>query len=214
MLNRSRLRTAKEPRPPEPAIDTNTTAGVIEAINSQKYGCQNTIFSKAVISSPVPVKKGDKFLLSFFMYLKPGSFNNIKILPPICRIEVELGQAEDTIKFISIEPQELNINVSPMTELGSVFKSFPLSINEEDEDKKYQEFHQKKDRFNESMDDLMGIYPKPTENLTEEEKNTVKFYKDYLYSKEEIEFLLPAYKALNPHFFEWIDSAIKSLIQK
>lgn len=208
MFDRSKLCAASEPRPSEPIINTNTTAGVVEAVNSQKYGCQKTILSNTVTSSPVLVIKEDKVILTFFLYLKSGSFDNKKVFPPLCRSEVALGQAENTIKFISIEPQDLNINVSPMTELGSICKASSLSISEEEEEENYKEYHLQKNKFYESIDNLMTIYPKPTESLTEEEKNSVRIYRDYFYAKEEVEFLLPAYQALNPHFFKWIDFAI------
>jgi hypothetical protein len=205
MLKHSGLRAASESRPPSPPIDTNTTSGIVEAISSQRW--ENKMPMSSSISLPVPELKEDKIILNFFLYLFPGPLNNKKILPPFSRVQVSLYQPEDTIEFVSIEPQALNINVSPMTELGSIQKDLPYTSEEEIE-KRVNEYLQKESIFHNAVDHLIKIYPKSIATLAEEEKLSIKTYRDYFYNKDEVEFLLPAYQALNPHFFTWIDSAI------
>jgi hypothetical protein len=205
MPNRSRLIAASEPRPSRPLIDTNTTAGILKAISAQS--AIKKLPMSAIISSPVPAQSEGEIYLEFFLYFKSGPFNNKKVLPPFSRVQVALGQAEDMLEFVSIKPQDLNLNVEPKTELGCIRKAFS-STSEEEINKKVDEYLQKENEFFKSIDHLIKIYLKPIEMLLEEEKLSVKTYRDYFYAKEEVEFLLPAYQALNPHFFEWIDSAI------
>lgn len=205
MLKHSGLRSASESRPLSPPIDTSKTSGIVEAISTQRW--QNKMPMSSSISLPVPELKEDKIILNFFLYLFPGPLNNKKVLPPFSRVQVALCQPEDTIEFFSVEPQDLNINVFPMTELGSIQKDLPYT-SEEEVEKRVDEYLQKESIFHDAVDHLMKIYPKSIAILTEEENLSIKTYRDYFYAKEEVEFLLPAYQALNPHFFNWIDSAI------
>jgi hypothetical protein len=198
------LRSASEPRPPQPFIDTSTTAGAIKATSSQRW--RNKITQHLSLSLPVPVQKDGKAALSFFLYLCPGSFSNKKILPPSYRAEVGMGEAEDTIEFVPIEPQALNINVSSMTEIGAVYRDSSYLQDEVEVKKRNQEHQQRKIRFYESIDKLLENYLKASEVPSEETILNAKIYKDYFYSQDEVKFLLPAYQALNPHFFYWIDS--------
>jgi hypothetical protein len=203
MPDRARLIAANEPRPSRPSIDTSTTAGILEAISAQSAA--KKLPMSAIISSPVPVKSGDEIHLNFFLYFKSGPFDNKKILPPFSRTQIAFGQSEDTIEFIAVEPKDLNLNVLPKTELGDIRKNSSSNL-EEDIKKKVDKYLQKEAEFHKSVDHLVKVYPKSVEILSEQERLFIKTYSDYLYSKEEVKFLLPAYKALNPHFFDWIDS--------
>jgi hypothetical protein len=199
------LRPATDPRPLQTPIDTSTTDGVVSAIESQRYKNSKDIPMSAALSLPVLVDRENQVLLSFFLYLNPGPFSNKKVLPPFSRVEVFVGQPEYSIKFSLVEPKDLNLNIPPMTELGCVQRDFSYLSDEEEREKRYQKFHLEIQRFYASVDVLLNVYPKPIETLSEKEKIEIKVYKDYFYAKEEVKFLLPAYQALNSHFFDWID---------
>lgn len=200
------LRPATDPRPVQPPIDTSTTDGVVSAIKSQIYENKKTIPNSAVVSLPVLIDRGNQVLLSFFLYFIPGPFSNKKVLPPFSRVEVFIGQSENSIKFSFIEPKDLNLYVPPRTELGCVQRDLSYLSDEKEIKKRYQISHSETQKFHSSVDDLLKIYPKSIETLSEEEKLEIKVYKDYFYAQDEVKFLLPAYQALNPHFFDWIDS--------
>jgi hypothetical protein len=206
MSNPYGLRPAIDPRPPQPPIDTSNTNGVVSAIKSQLYKNKQAIPYSTVVSLPVLVDRGNQVFLSFFLYLTPGPLSNKKVLPPLSRVEVFIGQEENSIKFSLVEPKDLNLNVPPMTELGCVQRDLSYRSNEEESEKRYQIYHFERQKFYMSIDTLLRIYPKPTETLSEVEKLEINVYKDYFYAQEEVKFLFPAYQALNPHFFDWINS--------
>jgi hypothetical protein len=202
MPNQFGLRGAHEPRPPVPPIDTNTTAGIFKAISNRRW--QHKMPMSSSISLPVPIRTEDGvIILSFFLYLCSGPANDKKILPPFCRTGVYFGQAEETIEFIPIEPQDLDINISPVTELGCIHRDLSHRLDEGESKKRYQENHEQRNKFYEAVDYLAKIYPPVT--LSFSDRYFIKTYRDYFYAQEEVEFLLPAYKALNPNFIDWMD---------
>jgi hypothetical protein len=157
------LTQATDSRPLQPPIETSTVKGVISAIKSQIYKNKKNIPSSAVVSLPILVDSENQVLLSFFLYLSPGPLSDEKILPPFSQVEIFIGQPEDSIKFSSVEPKNLNLNVSPMTELGCVQRDLSYLSDEEEREKRYQRFHLEQQRFYSSVDALLNIYPKPIE---------------------------------------------------
>jgi hypothetical protein len=205
MPNRFGLREAYESRPPLPSIDTSTTAGILKAVSNQRW--QHKMPMSSSISLPVPVQRGNKIVLSFFLYLWPSPLSDKKVLPPFARVEVAIGQVEETIEFIPIEPQDLNINVSPMTELGCVHRDLSYRLDEQKLKEREQGYRRLRDRFHESVDHILKIYPNSLETLSEADRIEIEVYKNYFSTQEEDQYLLPAYHALSPCFFQWLGAA-------
>jgi hypothetical protein len=174
--------------------DICKVSDLVESINSHPFRCEEMPL-EAALSFPVPLMNGDHHKIGFFYYSIGGSITNRLIGPPTYRVIASLRDL-DQIQFIPVTPQDMGLDVAPDAALEKI-EMEPRKEGAESYDNLTSQLYA-------AVDQLIQIYPKAPELLSEVEKQAAQIYQTTL-NKVAKHSLIPAYKALNPHFFNWLD---------
>jgi hypothetical protein len=178
--------------------DSYTTNEVVEAVENFTMD----MGMKIVISYPIPITVNGALRLVFFLFI----INSRGLLPPFCRVESPVNTYHE-IESIKAEPKEFNLNILPEESLGNlevVHRNRPFR-GELPYGRKGVPLWET--YFYSKMDELRNIYPREPETLNESEKDTVTTYFELFVSLIQPPFL-PAYRSLNPHFFDWLEAVL------
>jgi hypothetical protein len=167
----------------------------MQAINSHSFRCEE-IPLEAALSFPIPLVDGEHRKVGFFYYSIGGPITNRLVGPPTYRVSADVGKIE-RIEFVPVTPQEMGIDVSPDTALEKI-ELEPRKEGAESYDNLVSQLCA-------SFDRIIEIYPKPVKSLSEIEEQDICTYQS-LFNKMAKHSLIPAYIALNPHFFTWLNS--------
>jgi hypothetical protein len=171
------------------------TIDLIEAVDSHPDRWENFALETA-LSLPVPLVRDGTYSLVFFIYPVGGPITNRLIRPPVARVNASATE-RDQIQFILVTPQEMRLDVEPGTALERM-EPVPRATGAASYDNLMAQLCV-------TVDDLLVMYPKAAESLSESDKHNAQTYQNLL-EKMAQRSLIPAYKALNPDFFDWLDS--------
>jgi hypothetical protein len=179
-----------------------TTAEIVKAV---KIHIATEMAMSTMLSRPIPLSIEGKMHLSFFLFNITGPYRERCLRAPFCRA---LSPMDTYLKvqFEMAEPPSFNIIVSPRASLGDPevicwHKSFKGAPPTGENITIWRE------QLLDIVDELLKVYPRDPEQLTDNEKELVKTYIELFGSLIE-QPLLPAYRSLNPHFFDWLESVI------
>jgi hypothetical protein len=153
---------------------------------------------ESAMSLPTLRLNDGKLCVEFYFYPSGGPIDNRQIWLPYYRARSQVD-SEYRVDFIPIDPQELGA-ISTEQPLGSGY----LSIRSREEyDAQLQSLHTQ-------FEQLIDFYPQPGSAISTTEKQVVTEFSSLFYPLAQMS-LIPAYKALNPSFFDWLDAITEQL---
>jgi hypothetical protein len=164
---------------------------LIDAIDDHPLRWE-AITIESVLSLPTLATQNDRTHVEFFFYPVGGPIDNRQVWAPYYRVTSSANAPYD-IQYQPIQPNELdniptesplgsgNLNISSRTEYDAQLKIlYTLAAQ------------------------LIDLYPKPIDTLTESEQQAIADYRHH-FNQLVHQPVLPAYIALNPTFFQWLD---------
>ncbi len=132
---------------------------------------------------------------------------NRKVYPPCYRVSCPTESLSE-LKFEKIQPQVLNIYTVAEEPLGSIECTERIESLQTQVGIEPKSFLREEEKLNDVVDHLLMIYPRTPQGLTDLEKVYARTYQDIFNNRQATKFLLPAYKTLNPCFFDWLDQVL------
>ncbi len=169
-----------------------TTAEVAEAVGNHPERWAK-VTREAALSLPVPIEHAAAEALAFFWYPVGGPVQNRVVGAPTFRVTASLARLDD-ITFLPAGPDSLGLGVAPGTALGKPTIGGPVAPDELKTLK--AELYGTLDSV---LDLALAAAPMP-----EADKAAVASL-SALYRRLAVIVLLPAYRALNPAFFAWLE---------
>jgi hypothetical protein len=179
-----------------------TTSEIVTAVVA-KIG--HDLPNSFTYSIPVIQEIKERKYLLFFIFSISGSYSNRKIYPPRFRVSCPIDSLNE-LELEAIQPQTLNINAAAKEPLGQIENVSSLPTQADIESKFLP---REEEKLNDAIDHLLMIYPKTPQGLIDVEKAYARTYQDIFNDRQTTKFLLPAYKALSPYFFDWLDNVLK-----
>ena len=184
--------------------DLYTTAEITEAVRSATSDAGALV--AAPISYPVPIILNEEPHLRFFIYVSNRIDGVYHLMAPFYKVESPINTYKE-VKLTKAEPQDFNLNVQPRGSLGvskivNRVRSFRGELPYG-----YDKVSSWTTQLYSTVDEILQIYPRSSETLTEGEKDIVSTYFELFVSLIQPPFL-PAYRSLNPHFFDWLESVL------
>jgi hypothetical protein len=171
------------------------TIDIIEAVDSHPDRWGNFPLETA-LSLPVPLVQDGKYSVVFFIYPVGGPITNRLIRSPIAGVIASATEL-DQIQFIPVTPQQMGLDVEP----GAALERMEPTLRGEGA----ESYDNLMAQLCATVDHLLLVLPKAVGLLSESDKQNAQTYQNLL-EKMAQHSLIPAYKALNPHFFDWLDS--------
>jgi hypothetical protein len=175
-------------------LTSSKVVDLMEAVNSHPFRCEEVPL-EAALSLPVPLMDGGYLGLGFFYYSVGGPITNRLIGPPTYRVIARV-EGPEQIEFTPVTPQAMGLDVESDTALEK--------IELEPRKQGAESYESLTSQLYATVEQLMQIYPKAPELLSEAEKQSVQTYQT-LFDKMAKRSLIPAYRSLNPHFFHWLE---------
>lgn len=180
--------------------DFYTTAEIILAVQSTV-----DMGNAVVISYPIPSNINGALQLSFFLFSRNKIDGFYHLMPPFTRIKSPINTYKE-VEAINACPAKFNINAQSGESLGDINIVTRLRLFR-DEVPCIDNVVRWRDELYLKMDQLLSIYPREPDTLNEIEKDTVTTYFELFVSLIQPPFL-PAYRSLNPHFFDWLEAVL------
>ena len=175
----------------------SSTQQVVEAIQVTPYR-SNTLPLEATASLPISLLENDQVVLAFFWCSFGGPILNRTVSAPYCRTIADPEHLE-RIRFQTVHPRELGIDVPQVASLGKPTIGGSISS---------AEMKQVRADFYYATDTMRVLYARmatsPNTFPSENERAKMLAYRN-VFHRLAIVVLLPAYHALSPHFFAWLD---------
>ena len=169
-----------------------TTAQVVEAV-SQHPERWAKVTRESALSLPVPTGSVGTETLAFFYYPIGGPIQNRVVRVPTFQVTADLNRL-DNITFQPAIPAALGLSAEPGAPLGAPRVGGPVGPGELDT---------LKSALYAALDSLLGRFLSASP-LLDTEKEAVT-HLNTLYQRLAVIVLLPAYRALNPAFFVWLE---------
>ena len=169
-----------------------TTAEVAEAVSRHPERLQK-ITRESSLSLPVPLGSPGQEQLAFFWYPIGGPVQNRTIGIPKFQVMANLNRLDD-IQFQPVTPEELGLNALPGTRLGDLRVGGPVGPGE---------LTPLKAELFTTLDFVLplALASAPVPDADKEAVANLSA----LYRRLSVIVLLPAYHALNPVFFLWLE---------
>ncbi len=169
-----------------------TTAEVAEAVNRHPERLRK-ITRESSLSLPVPTGSPGQEQLAFFWYPAGGPANKMVAGAPTFRVTASLTRLDD-IQFLPVAPEDTRLGGAPATPLGDLRVGGPVGPGE------LRSLQAELYRTLDAVLDLaLAVAPVP-----DADKAAVASL-SALYRRLAVLVLLPAYRALNPAFFAWLE---------
>jgi len=179
----------------------SSTKQVVDAIQAMPYRSA-TLPLEAGESLPIPLLENGKVVLAFFWCSFGGPIQNRTVSAPYCRTVADPENLKD-IRFQSIHPRDLGIDIPQIASLGK--PAIGGSVPAAEVDRVWADFYQ-------ATDTIRVLYARmattPNAFPNESERAKLLAYRN-LFHRLAIVVLLPAYRALSPHFFAWMDAVLE-----
>jgi hypothetical protein len=159
----------------------------------------DVITLESALSLPTLSQKDGNIFVEFFFYPIGGPMGQRSIWPPYYRVSSPVG-SEYNVNFIPIEPEELG-SISAEEPLGDEVLS---NTSRDAYDAQVQTLYNR-------LEQILDFYPKQISEISGTEKLLVSECRTLFYSLAE-EPVMPAYRALNPTFFDWLDNVANNAI--
>jgi hypothetical protein len=166
---------------------------LIDAIDEHPLRWE-AITLESVLSLPTLTTQNNQTHVEFFFYPVGGPIDNRQVWAPYYRVTSSVNAPYD-IQYQPIQPDELN-NIPTESPLGDG----NLKISSR------AEYDAQLHTLYTLTGQLIGLYPKPVETLNETEQQAIADYRQH-FNQLVQQPVLPAYLALNPTFFHWLDQA-------
>jgi uncharacterized protein YjbI with pentapeptide repeats len=196
------------PKDPSEVFEEKDLYTTTEIIRAVRWAMDEAGIGMAVkLSHPIPAIINEELYLRFFLFVI-SDLNKDRI-PQICAPFALVQSPINTYKKVEIirtESKSFNLDVEPMNSLGDVSivnrsRPFRGELAILDNILRWET------EFDSVMDEILKIYPRAPETLSDVEKDTVALYFDLLVTFIQ-QVLLPAYRFLNPHFFDWLEAVL------
>jgi hypothetical protein len=166
---------------------------LIDAIDDHPLRWE-VITLESTLSLPTLTVQDEQPLVEFFFYPVGGPIDNRQVWAPYYRVTSSVT-APYEVQYQPIQPDELP-NIPTETPLGSA------DLNQFTRD----EYDAQLDILYTLAGQLIDLYPKPIDTLNDSEKQAITDYRQH-FNQLIHPPVLPAYIALNPDFFHWLDTA-------
>jgi hypothetical protein len=151
---------------------------------------------ESALSLPTLSIKNSETYFEFFFYPIGGPRNNRQIWPPYYRV-ISWANDLENLEYQPIHPNELGQSISFDEPLGlEVIDDQPRS-----------EYEAQLKTLYSLAEQLIEIYPKSIEIQSEANRQVVSNFSQNFHQLKQ-QSLLPAYKALNPEFFQWLEKHV------
>ncbi len=178
----------------------SSTQQAVDAIQATPYR-SNTLPLEAAASLPIPLLENGQVVLAFFWCSFGGPILNRTVSAPYCRTIADPAHLED-IRFQSVHPRDFGINIPQVASLGKPTIGGSISS---------AEMKQVRADFYQATDTIRVLYARmatsPNTFPSENERAKLLAYRSQFH-RLAIVVLLPAYRALSPHFFAWLDAVL------
>ena len=169
-----------------------TTAEVVEAVTKHPERLRK-ITRESVLSLPVPAGSSGQEQLAFFRYPAGGPANNQIVRAPTFQVTANLDRLDD-IQFLPIARDDARLGAAPATPLGNLRVGGPVAPGE---------LRPLQAELWKSLDAVLDL-ALAAAPVSDADKTAVASL-DALYRRLSVIVLLPAYRALNPAFFFWLE---------
>jgi hypothetical protein len=169
-----------------------TTAEVAEAV-SQHPERWRKVTRESALSLPVPLGSPGQEELAFFWYPVGGPVQNRVVGAPTFRVLASLTRLDD-ITFLPVGTDSLGLGVTPGTALGKPTIGGPVASGE---------IQTLKAELFTTLDFVLDL-ALAAAPVPDADKAAVANL-SALYHRLSVIVLLPAYRALNPTFFTWLE---------
>jgi len=169
-----------------------TTAQVVEAVRQHPHRWEK-VTRESALSLPVPAGAPGDEMLTFFWFPAGGPVNNQTVGAPTFRVLASLNRLDD-ITFLPAGPADSGTGVAPATPLGTPRIGGPVTQGE---------MKTLDAELYGALDSLLDLALTGTPPRGDEAATASRLYA--LYRRLSVVVLLPAYRALNPVFFAWLE---------
>ncbi len=169
-----------------------TTIEVVEAVNRHPERLQK-ITRESALSLPVPLGSPGQEQLAFFWYPEGGPIQNRTVGIPKFRVTASLNRLDD-VQFLPVTPEELGLSAAPGTRLGKPTIGGLVGPGE---------FTTLQADLYTALDAVLDL-ALAAASAPDADKAAVA-HLNALYHRLAVIVLLPAYHALNPGFFAWLE---------
>lgn len=177
-----------------------TTEQVIRAVEQNPQRWQH-VTREAALSLPVPLLRAGQEGLAFFWYPVGGPIQNRVVGAPTFCVQASLSLLDD-VTFLSAESVDLGLGIASGQPLGkpTIGGGVPAS-----------EMKKVRGDFYLATDQVLALYARsaaiPNAFPDECERSELTAYRE-AFRRLAVVVLLPAYRALSPHFFAWMDAVL------
>ncbi len=177
-----------------------TTEQIIRAVEQHPQRWQD-VTRESALSLPVPVLSDGQAGLAFFWYPVGGPIQNRTVGVPTHRVQAGLSQL-DGITFLPTGSAEMGLGIGSGQPLGkpTIGGGIPPV-----------EMKQVRGDLYRATDQMLEIYARtataPNAYPDEAERAAMAAYRA-AFRRLAVVVLLPAYRALSPHFFAWMDAVL------
>lgn len=166
---------------------------LIDAIDDHPLRWE-VITIESVLSLPTLITQNDQTHVEFFFYPVGGPIDNRQVWAPYYRV-TSSPTPPYSVQYQPIQPTELN-NIPTESPLGD--GNLNISSREE--------YDAQLNTLYTLTAQLIDLYPKPIDTLNDSDKQAIADYHQHFHQLVQ-QPVLPAYIALNPAFFHWLDQA-------
>jgi WD40 repeat protein len=169
-----------------------TTEQVVEAVQQHPLRWQ-MVTRESSLSLPVPVGGAGEEALAFFWFPAGGPANNLVVRSPTFLVRASLNRPDD-ITFLPAGEEDFGLGVAPATPLGTPDMVGPVAAGE---------MKALRAELFGTLDSLLGLALAGSPPRGDDAQAAARLRA--LYRRLSIAVLLPAYRALNPSFFAWLE---------
>ncbi len=169
-----------------------TTAQVVEAVGQHPERWAK-VTRESSLSLPVPLGSPGQEELAFFWYPAGGPANKRVVRAPTFRVTASLNRL-DSILFLPIAPEDTRLGAAPATPLGDLRVGGPVPPGT---------MQTLKSELFITLDAVLD-FALVAAPVPDADKAAVADL-SALYRRLAVIVLLPAYRALNPAFFTWME---------
>jgi SMI1-KNR4 cell-wall len=173
-------------------LEPFSVEALIEAIDEHPLRWE-VITLESALSLPTLSVQNSKTYCEFFFYPMGGPIDNQTIWPPYYRVISPIDNL-DSIEYEAILPNELSAIISPDKPLGIATL----------EAGSWSEYETQLKILYALADRLLEIYPNPAVSQSKENRKVITDFRQIFHQLIQ-QPLLPAYKAFNPEFFQWLE---------
>ena len=146
---------------------------------------------ESAASLPVPVRGEGGFLLALFFYPVGGPIHDRRVQPPTHRARARLGDVENIV-FEPAAPEAFGLRVPPTLPIGTMQATMSRD-----------EYEALTDAYCRLTEALLPVHLEPPQRLDAQRRAQMRELAAH-FSRLAHPALRPAYRSLNPAYFDWL----------